>query len=56
MTFDQIYPVGCVYTSTVSTSPATLFGGIVYQTLGGLNLLPCGSSAKYGTFKGLVSC
>lgn len=24
---DAMHPVGCVYTSTVNTSPATLFGG-----------------------------
>ena len=25
-TLDQVYPVGCIYTTTVSTNPATVFG------------------------------
>ena len=26
LTLSQVYPVGCIYTSTVSTNPATVFG------------------------------
>ena len=31
--FNQIYPLGCIYESTSSTSPATLFGG-TWETYG----------------------
>ena len=40
------YPVGCVYTSSVSTSPATLFGG-TWTAIEGVFIV---SKATAGTF------
>lgn len=41
---DMIYPVGSIYMSVVSTSPATLFGG-TWESIGGRFLL--GADATY---------
>lgn len=46
-----IYPVGAVYISANSTSPASLFGG-TWQILNDVFLLAAGSYANAGTFGG----
>lgn len=47
----EIYPVGAIYTSTVATSPASLFGG-TWEILNDVFLLAAGSYANAGTFGG----
>ena len=47
----EIYPVGAVYISVNSTSPASLFGG-TWETLNDVFLLAAGSYANAGTFGG----
>lgn len=42
------YPVGAIYTSTSSTSPATLFGG-TWEQIQGQFLVACGSNGASGT-------
>ena len=46
-----LYPVGAIYTSTVATSPASLFGG-TWEILNDVFLLAAGSYANAGTFGG----
>ena len=46
-----LYPVGAVYISVNSTSPASLFGG-EWQILNDIFLLAAGSYANAGTFGG----
>ena len=48
MTLDQVYPVGAVYISTVSTSPATLFGFGTWQQIEDVFLLSAGSAYTAG--------
>lgn len=43
----KIYPVGCIYTSTSSTSPATLFGG-TWERINGRFLVGAGSNGASG--------
>lgn len=55
MTLAQIilmmYPVGAIYTSTVATSPATLFGG-TWESIGGRFLLAANSTYPAGSTGG----
>ena len=50
--FDQIYPVGAIYMSTVSTSPATLFGVGTWEQIQNRFLLGAGSSYSAGSTGG----
>lgn len=47
-TLDTIYPVGCIYTSTVSTNPATVFGFGTWAAFGAGQVLV--GKAASGTF------
>ena len=47
----ELYPVGAIYISAVSTSPASLFGG-TWEILNDVFLLAAGSYANAGTFGG----
>ena len=49
--FNKIYPVGAIYLSTVSTSPASLFGG-TWEQLENRFLLGAGSSYSAGATGG----
>ena len=51
---DMIYPVGAIYMSTVSTSPATLFGG-TWERIQDTFLLCAGSSYSAGSTGGAAS-
>ena len=48
----KVYPVGAIYTSTVSTSPATLFGFGTWEQIQGRFLLGVSSSHGAGTTGG----
>lgn len=49
-----IYPVGSIYTSVNSTSPATLFGG-TWEQIQNRFLLACGSNYSSGTTGGVTT-
>lgn len=49
--FDDIYPVGSVYISVVSTNPSTFFGG-TWEAIEGQFLLGCNSTYAAGTTGG----
>lgn len=51
ITLDQVYPVGSIYMSTKSTSPATLFGGSWSQIYGRF-LLSAGRGYRAGEIGG----
>lgn len=51
LSFDDIYPVGSVYMSVNSTSPATLFGG-TWQQIKDTFLLACGDTYSNGATGG----
>jgi microcystin-dependent protein len=46
--FLNAYPVGCIYQSTVSTSPATLFGG-TWTALDSVFLVAKGAAGTFST-------
>ena len=50
--FDQIYPVGAIYMSTVNTSPATLFGVGTWEQIQDRFLLGAGSTYSAGSTGG----
>lgn len=52
VTLEQVYPVGAVYISTVSTSPATLFGFGTWQQIEDVFLLSAGQTYIAGSTGG----
>lgn len=50
--FDTLYPVGCIYQSTVSTSPAELFGVGTWEQLKDRFLLAAGDTYTAGDMGG----
>ena len=50
--FDALYPVGCIYQSTVSTSPAELFGVGTWEQLKDRFLLAAGDRYSPGSTGG----
>ena len=52
--FDALYPVGCIYQSTVSTSPAELFGVGTWEQLKDRFLLATGDSYLPGSQGGIA--
>ena len=48
---DLVYPIGAVYISVISTSPATLFGG-TWEQIQDTFLLACGTSYNNGDIGG----